>query len=319
MIFIARPILQNIYVKKKYNITLRNVDNNYKLRQKWDGMAQHFAYVIHANADIVILTLCSSVAEVSVYYVYLLITSSIKSIIQGFSNGIDATFGDMIAKNELEKLNKSFRINEVLFFSMVTVLFTATLFLIIPFVRVYTSGITDANYIRPVFAYLMVISEFIWAIRDPYNIIIQVAGHFKQTKKGAWMEAVVNVVISITLVWEYGLVGVAIGTLVAMTIRGIEFMYYSSRHTLKRKLKYNCKYVLIIISEFFIILLVKRLLPEVEITNYFEWIGQAFKITAIAVVTVVIINVIAYKKEVNEVMKFIKSKLKGKNTDNGRI
>ena len=319
IIFILRPILQNIYVKKKYNITLRNVDNNYKLRQKWDGMAQHFAYVIHSNADIIILTLSTSIAEVSVYYIYVLITASIKSVIRGFSNGIDATFGEMIAKNELEKLNKSFKLYEVFFFTIVTILFSALFFLIIPFIKVYTTGITDVNYIRPIFAYLMVISEFIWAIRDPYNIIIQVAGHFKQTKKGAWMEAVVNVVISITLVWEYGLVGVAIGTLVAMTIRGIEFMYYSSRHILKRKLKYNCKYVLIIISEFFIVLLVKRLLPEVEITNYFEWIGQAFKITAIAVVTVVIINVIAYKKEVNEVMKFIKSKLKGKNTDNGRI
>ncbi|MBQ3408456.1 MAG: hypothetical protein IJH12_04550 [Clostridia bacterium] len=61
-------------------------------------MAQHFAYVIHSNADIVILTLCSSIAEVSVYYVYVLITANIKSVIRGFSNGIDATFGEMIAK-----------------------------------------------------------------------------------------------------------------------------------------------------------------------------------------------------------------------------
>jgi len=308
MIFLARPLLQNVYVKKKYNINLRSVDGNYKISQKWDGIAQHVAYVIHTNADIVILTLFSSISEVSVYYVYSLIVSSIKNVFQGFTNGIDATFGDMIAKNEQEKLNKSFRIYEVLFFSMITILLTSTFFLIVPFVSVYTKGITDANYIRPTFAYIMVISEFIWAIREPYNTIIKVAGHFKQTQKGAWVEAIVNVVISVILVWKYGLVGVAIGTVFAMTIRAIEFVFYTSRHILKRSLKYNCKYLLFIVIEFLIIVLVKQLLPVVEINNYFEWIGQAIQVTAIATATVIIINMFAYKNEIRELNDILKRK-----------
>lgn len=56
-IFVLRPIAQNIYVKKKYNINLREADKDYQLKQKWDGLAQHIAAVVHNNTDITIVTI----------------------------------------------------------------------------------------------------------------------------------------------------------------------------------------------------------------------------------------------------------------------
>ena len=314
IIFIGRPIIQNLYVKKKYNINLKHATGNYKIEQKWDGMAQHIAYVVHNNTDIVILTLCSTMTEVSVYYVYLLIITSMKNILQSLTSGIDATFGDMIAKDETENLNKSFKLYEVLYFTITTIIFSAAIFLIVPFVGVYTKGITDVNYIRPIFACLIVISEFIWAIREPYNVIIKAAGHFKQTKKGAWVEAIVNIVISIALVWNFGLVGIAIGTLVAMLIRAIEFMYHSSKYILKRRLIYNFKAISTIVLEVLVIAILTNLLPKVQIENYIEWTLQAIKVTAISVIVVLIINCLVYKKDIKEVIKFFKSIFKGESS-----
>ena len=46
--------MQNIYVKKKYNIKLNEIDEEYKIKQKWDGLAQHIAYVVHENSDVAI-------------------------------------------------------------------------------------------------------------------------------------------------------------------------------------------------------------------------------------------------------------------------
>ena len=60
------------------------------------------------------------------------------------------------------------------------------------------------------------------------------AGHFKETRKGAWLEAFINLTLSIILVFKFGIVGVAIGTLVAMIIRTAEFMYHTSKYILKR-------------------------------------------------------------------------------------
>ena len=78
IVFIARPIILNIYVKRKYKINLKNVEENYKIKQKWEGLAQHIAYVIHTNTDITLLTIFCSLTEVSVYSVYTMIMNGIK-------------------------------------------------------------------------------------------------------------------------------------------------------------------------------------------------------------------------------------------------
>ena len=66
LIFVLRPLLQNYYVKKKYNINFKDANDKYELKQKWDGLAQHIAGVIHSNTDITVLTIFSTLAEVSV-------------------------------------------------------------------------------------------------------------------------------------------------------------------------------------------------------------------------------------------------------------
>ena len=225
IIFILRPICQKIYFDKKFSIDLKTTNDNYCIKNKWDGLVQHIAWVIHNNTDVVILTFFSNLSEISVYSVYLLIVRGIKSIIQAFSSGIDSIFGDMLVKKETDNIKEKFGIYETLYFFITTIIFTCTLVLIVPFVQVYTKDITDVNYIRYTFGALLVISEYIWAIRLPYSSIISSAGHFKETRKGAWVEAIVNIIISLILVKKYGIVGVAIGTIIAMAIRTIEFIY----------------------------------------------------------------------------------------------
>lgn len=106
----------------------------------------------------------------------------------------------MIAKNE--NLNKSFSTYEFFYHTISTITFTCTIILITPFVEVYTSGVNDVNYIRPLFGLFLTLAEYMWSIRLPYSSIVLAAGHFKETKKGAWVEAVTNIVISIILVFN---------------------------------------------------------------------------------------------------------------------
>lgn len=91
-VFVLRPILQNLYVRKKYNINLRNVKEKYELKQKWDGLVQHIASVIHDNTDVTLLTILGETKEISVYSVYLLVLKGIKSLAQSLVNGVIASF-----------------------------------------------------------------------------------------------------------------------------------------------------------------------------------------------------------------------------------
>ena len=306
-IFLLRPIVQNIYVKKKYNINLKNVDSDYKIKQKWEGLAQHIAFVVYRNTDIAILTLFTNVIEVSVYSVYLMIVNSIKNIVQSLAGGIDSAFGDMIAKEENKKLNKNFKIYEEYYFTISTIIFSSTLFLIVPFVTIYTKGINDTNYIRPIFAYLMVIAEFVWVIRQPYNDLVKVSGHFRETRIGAWIETISNIFVSIVLVWYFGLVGVAIGTLFAMFIRTIEFMHHVSKYILNRSVWYTFKRLFVITIEIAIITIIVNIIPFAEVTGYLEWIIQALIVFIISSIVVIAINLIVYKDNVNNIIQKIKN------------
>ena len=306
LIFVLRPLMQNMYIKKKYNISLKNSSSNYKIAQKWDGLAQHIAFVIHKNTDITILTLFSNLSSVSVYAVYNMIVTGINSIIRIFSESITSGFGDMIAKGENENLNRKFNMYEVMYFSISTVLFTCAILLIVPFVTLYTKGIVDADYVQHGFGHLLVISEFIWAIRLPYNSLVLAAGHFKQTKIGAWVECIVNILLSIILVRRYGLIGVAIGTTVAMTIRSIEIINYVNKNILKRTLLCSVKKILLIIIETLIIVFVCRFIPYLSNTNYINWIVNGIITFSIACLIVLTINVLIFKSEYIELYKTLK-------------
>ena len=310
MIFIIRPIITNLYVKKKNNINLEEADDNYKLEKKWDGLAQHIAAIIHGNTDITLLTLFSKLSEVSVYSVYYLIINGVKKITSSFTGGIDALFGDMLAKGENEKLSKTFNLYEIMYFSIITIFYICTLVLIVPFVSVYTKNISDVNYLRPTFAMILTLSEFVWSIRLPYSSITLAAGHFKETRVGAWVEVFTNIVISTILVIKHGIIGVAIGTLIAMIIRTIEFIYHSNKYILKRNIILTLKKIFIMLIEVLVITLICHNYINIEIINYQSWVLYGIIIFVICTMIIMIINYIVFNKESKELIAIIKKYIK---------
>ena len=308
LVFVLRPILQNLYVKKKYKIHLQEVNEKYELKQKWDGLAQHIAYVIHRNTDVAVLTIFVGTVEVSVYTVYLFVVNGVRNIVEALTGGIDASFGDMIARGEKEHLNESFRLYELFYFTLITVVYIITMVMILPFVQIYTNGITDANYYRPVFAILIILAEMITSIKLPYSTMSSAAGHFKQTKKGAWIEAFLNLSLSIILVFRFGMVGVAIGTLVAMLFRAIEFMYHTSKYILDRRLIESIKRSIILMTEVLILVPVGMYISKfINADSYIMWIVEAIIIAIMAIVIVVPVNLLIYRKDAKGFFEMVKN------------
>lgn len=314
-VYVLRPIVLNIYVKKKYTINKDAKPDTEAIKQRWDGLGHHIAYFINLNADVVILTLVSkissafSIAEVSVYTVYHAVVYGIVNITSSFSAGMEAGFGNMIAKGEKENLNKKFGLYEFMYYTVVSVMFTCAGILIIPFVKVYTLGISDINYVRPVFAYIIVLAYAAYAIRSPYNTLTLAAGHYKQTRNGAFLEAAINVIVSAVGVFVWGIVGVALGTLVAMTFRTVQYAWYLSKNILNRKFTVFIKRVAVSALIAVITFIIVNLLPTFEIDSYFKWVIFAV-ITFIITVAVTLVLSLAFSKtELFETLEYVKSVL----------
>ena len=230
-VFLLKPIVFSIYVKRNYNI--RKTETRAVLKNKSTGIAQHVAYVVQNSTDVLILTVCSDLKYVAVYSVYHLITFSLRSIVTSFTGGMEAVFGDMIANGEHEQLKAIYKKYKLQLTVLVIAFFGAAATLILPFVALYTRGTTDADYIQPLFALIMVIAEAINCLIWPcFNLTI--AGNkLKESRMGAYGETAVNVAVSMALVFWNPLLGVAIGTLAAAIYKYVFYMLFSGKRVLK--------------------------------------------------------------------------------------
>lgn len=303
LVFLTRPLFYHYYVKKHYNID-RNINiKGYKIEQKWNGLAQHIATVIMNNTDIMVLTIFSHISTVSVYSVYALVTNGIKQFINALSGGFSSLLGDLYARNEKKKLVDTFILFQWGINNITIALFSVASILIIPFVKLYTNGINDANYNQPLFAFLLIAGQVVFCIRIPYNTMICSAGHYKQTQMSALIEAIMNIIVSTVLVFKLGLIGVAIGTLIAISYRTISFAAYLHKNIICIDIKVILKQLLVDLIECAIILVVGLNIIQIfpSTTVVFTFIVTGLSISICTLLVIITINTFLY----NSNMKFV--------------
>ena len=236
VVLLIRPVFIWLYVRKKYCIDPSVRSEKEPIEQKWHGVAQHISAVVLDGTDTIVLTFLSTLANVSVYSVYYMVISSLQTFYQSATAGIQSAAGALWARNDRQAQERMFAATEPALHFVTVFVFSCTGVLLLPFVQVYTAGLTDADYHQPLFAGLLVLAYAIRCLRTPYNIWILAAGHYKQTQVCHITAAGMNLLISILAVNRLGLVGVAIGTLCAMIYQTGWMAFYNVRHLLKRPL-----------------------------------------------------------------------------------
>lgn len=232
IVFIARPVLYAWYVRRNYDLPKVKKDPSV-LSQKWTGIGQHIAYFLHTNTDIVLLTLLSDLKQVAVYSVYHLVINSIWNIASSFSGGMEAAFGEMIAKKEQKALLQSYRYYKLIITLVALVLFGCAAVLIIPFVKLYMADVTDADYVQPLFGLVLLLAEFMNCLALPCTTLPISANRLKQTRWGSYGEALINITVSLALIRWNPLLGVAIGTLCANLFKSVYYMIYSAKQLMQ--------------------------------------------------------------------------------------
>ena len=309
IVYAINPIYLNIFVKKYYQLDSSVAPDNRTVIQRWDAFAQELAIMINNNTDIIVLTTFSNIKIVSVYTIYNMIINGVKQMLQTFTTGVGAAFGSMIAQGaENDYLDKTLRIFEFVVFNITTILFTITALTIVPFVKIYVRGITDVEYSQWTFGYLITLAAMFNCFRIPYQTIVYAAGKFKETRNGSIIEASINIVLSIILVIEYGLVGVAIGTLVAAIFRTCQYAVYLSRKIIIRSRYVFMKNIVISMTVWVCnVLLLSKILSYCENpTNYIEWISTAIEVGTIVVIQMIILDIFFFRQQFRGLLGMIK-------------
>lgn len=307
LIFLIRPFFLVLYVKKHYSINRKITYTEEPIKQKWNGMAQHFASYVLSGTDNIVLTLLSTLANVSIYSVYNIVIIGVKNALLSMTNGFQSLIGEMLAKKETEKLNNFFGYVEWILHTGTTLIFGCTGVLLVNFVRVYTNGINDADYIQPLFAVLITVANAGHCLRLPYNILILAAGHYKQTQSNYIVAMILNIVISIATVKIWGLIGVSIGTLVAMAYQTVWMARYDSKNIICWPFKNFLKQCGVDVITVLIASLVTFKIPMLSV-SYISWFLLALEIFAIWLVIAVLANIVFYRERVSSMFKRIKGR-----------
>lgn len=305
IIFIAQPIIFTWYVKRHYRIDKKSIGDSSLIKGRWDGFAINTAAFIHNSTDVAVLTIFTDLATVSIYSVYALITSGIKSIINALVSSLNPTLGHAYAKEDFDDLNKKLDMYEYIVFVSVFLIFGVAGLLITPFVSIYTNGLTDANYYQPLFGVLIVISEALYLLKSPHLNLAYSANKFKEISKPAFIEAGLNIIISIILVPFLGLIGVAIGTIVAMFYRLVFHVYYTSKIVPgRRQWFFYSKFLTFIISTC-VGILICLFLPEPD-GSIISWIWHAVVYITIIGTMLAINSFVFFRKELRDLKRYLR-------------
>ena len=307
LVFLLQPLALYGYVRTHFPLVKTREKDTKALSQKWHGLSQHLAYFLHNNTDITILTVFTTLPLVSVYAIYNMIVTQIQNLTLSFTQGMEALFGELLAKKELAALHKTFDYYETLISVCALPLFTTTLVMIVPFVRLYTHGVTDAPYTQPVFAALLVLATLLHCLRMPYHTLTIAAGHFKQTQGAAYGEAVLNITLSILLVWRFGLIGVAVGTLVAVGFRFIYYIGYLGREIFRRDIRHAVKRLMVNAA----ILVVSGyagylILTHYAAGSYIQWALLSGAVAVVSGVVTLIGNTVFYAPVMRGLLRQVK-------------
>lgn len=313
-IYVLRAFFVVLYVKKHYgDLNFSEEPKRPMLRERWSVFTHQIVAVICNNTDLVLLTVfmgAKSLLEVSVYYVYNMVAVSVTALIGSFSNGLGAGFGQLIALGDKDNLRRAYSNYEYMYDIMLFCCYTCMAVLLLPFVAIYTTGITDAVYVRREIAVLFVLTGLMQNVRVPSVTIICAAGHYTQTRGRAIAEAVINLVVSLALIKPFGMAGVLMGTVCSYTYRSIDNIIYNAKYLIPgvlamsfRRILRNGIVMLGVVFAFY-------KLDFMVCTGWGQWFLHAVVVGLSSLLLLIFINFIMEPQEMKQLVSRVKNVIK---------
>lgn len=223
------------YVKKEFpwlNLNVKPAKE--KIGQRSSVFIHQISGFIFSNTDAILLTYFCDLKMVSVYSLYNTFFSMVGSMVSNITGSLVFAMGQKFNSDRegyIKVQNVFETANMVLVFACYSVLCQC----ILPFLRIYTYGIEDVEYIYPLLPYFFAATQLLQAGRFSSQKVIEYAGEFKNTQWHSACEAVINIVVSISCVIQFGIYGVLMGTIAALLFRSIAMIYYACKKILHTK------------------------------------------------------------------------------------
>lgn len=216
------------YMLKKAHPEIRNAKYSGKSGKIGDrkyALANELSHSLMSSSVTIMMSFLYGLAEASVYSVYALVNDALNLVTTSLYSSFGPGFGNLYAQEDKERAAEVFSTFQYIFVMFSTFLMMSMLFAVVPFVKIYTSGATDINYVNYTLATIIAVGGIFSAYRIPYNIIVSSCGYFKET----WLQPVISVVVCIGLATGFGFVNYSLVLVGSMVFFAANFIYQHFR------------------------------------------------------------------------------------------
>ncbi len=283
LVSLFQMIYITLYIKKNYSWIDLSAKPNYKaISQSKNVIVHQINYLVVSNTDTVILTAFSTLKTVSVYSLYIMLCNMVDKVLHVIRDALEFKIANYYHTDK-EEFIKVFTSYEVYYISFGFALYSILDYFILPFLSVYTAGVTDTEYVIYYLPLIFVSVKLFSVMRYPFDAMIHISGHFKQTQNSAIAESVLNIIISVILVKPLGISGVLLGTLLASLYRtNYLIMYVYKNKIVDKSISGSYKCIGINLALFALLDVIGSTIGA-EFDSYLKMIAAAFPATVLVV------------------------------------
>lgn len=307
VIFIQILVYAVYFNKRYYWINKNAVCDETLLENRKYYFTQQVAGLIFNSTDTFVLSIFCGLKVASVYAVYNLVYTALAQIISLIRGSTSFVLGQSYHKDKIlfQKVYDSYSAMQ----SMVGgILASTSIVLIINFVRIYTKGITDIDYVDFIAAFLFSFNLMLECSRGASLASANIAGKAPETTWRYILEAAINLITSLILVQFIGMKGVLLGTALAGIYRTTDSILYTNQYVLERSSLGEFKMVSIDFLIYFIVAFMSVRVFAFDVTSYFELLEIAIVTGIIIVLTYLVAFILFNKNEAKDLIKALKNR-----------
>ncbi|MBQ8192740.1 MAG: polysaccharide biosynthesis protein [Bacilli bacterium] len=275
ILFIIISLIQNfiimIVAKKDYKqLSYREVepDNSFKKETK-NLVAQKVASIIFNNIDVVLISKFISSSSVVIYTSYMYIINSLQNVLRKIGSSSLASVGNLLV-SEKEKARDIFYEYNSLCYYIANVVCIPVLLVITSFVSIFYGETYTLSYLGSL---LVVIILYFKIIEIPFDVYNSALGYFSKIKKCLIFQSIVNLVLSIVLLFSLGIEGILLATVISYIV-GVFAIYpkiLNDNYFKEHKIRYYLNSLKLCIISIVSYLIIYFVIKNIEISNLFSW------------------------------------------------
>ncbi len=306
LINVLRILIYNVYIKKNYPwINWKAKPNFEVLKNRKHFMLNGIAWTVFSSTDTIIISTFCGFVSASIYGMYNLVFANLNMILAMLYSSTYFVLGQ-VYNEDREKYIKLHDGLESAVSSVMFALLSVAYVLILPFLRLYLSGVSDVNYIDAYLPMLFCLVQMLSNIRLFSGNLINISNNPKMTNKASIAETVINITLSLVLAKTIGMHGVLIATIIALTYKSNFIIIISNKKILSRSPMKTFMTVGVNFLMFFLIAIISNFV-ELKITSYFEFIAWGVGLCVAFVSLFFAVNVLC-NRNVISTLKMMKEK-----------